>query len=186
MDSYDGLSRRNLITVMTRLFTVEDHLKLFHYLHSFDEQSARFFAPHPSDLTSIQTFYEDPLHRGWCAVDNISGSLVGYAILRLDIPTHDRERMAGYGFRPDSRIDASFAPSVAAESRGTGLADELWSRVLRDAFEHGRRRIFLWGGVKAENHRAIRFYERHGFIRIGVFYHEGENVDMVYLVDGGN
>jgi ribosomal protein S18 acetylase RimI-like enzyme len=163
------------------LQTAAHHTAISAYLHSFDEQTARFFAPHPSDLKSIQTFYQDPLHRGWCAVDDISGSLVGYAILRLDIPTHDRERMAGYGFRPDSRIDASFAPSVAAESRGTGLADELWSQVLRDALDHGRRRIFLWGGVKAENQRAIRFYERIGFIRIGIFFHEGDNLDMVYL-----
>jgi ribosomal protein S18 acetylase RimI-like enzyme len=171
---------------MTKLFTVEDHLKLFHYLHSFDEQNARFFAPHSSDLISIQTFYQDPLHRGWCGVDDTSVSLVGYAILRLDIPAHDRERMAGYGFRPDSRIDASFAPSVAVAYRGTGLADELWFRVLRDAKDYGRRRIFLWGGVKAENLRAIRFYERLGFIRLGTFLYEGENLDMVYLVDARN
>lgn len=168
------------------LQTAAHHTAISAYLHSFDEQTARFFAPHPSDLTSIQAFYEDPLHRGWCAEDDASGSLVGYTILRLDITTHDRERMKGYGFRPDHRIDASFAPSVSAASRGTGLADALWSRVLRDAKDQGRRRIFLWGGVKAENQRAIRFYERHGFIRIGVFQHEGENVDMVYLVDGGN
>ena len=94
--------------------------------------SSRFFAPHPSDLTSIQSFYDDPLNRGWCALD------------------------------------------------------EIWSRVLQDAINQGRRRIFLWGGVKAENQRAIKFYERHGFIRLGTFLHEGENLDMVYLVDARN
>lgn len=168
------------------LQTATLHTAISSYLHAFDEQTARFFAPHPSDLRSIQAFYEDPLHRGWCAVDEASGSLAGYAILRIDITMHDRERMAGYGFRLDSRIDASFAPSVAAVARGTGLADALWLQVLQDAVAHGRRRIFLWGGVKAENQRAIRFYERIGFIRIGNFHHEGENIDMVYLVDGRN
>jgi ribosomal protein S18 acetylase RimI-like enzyme len=58
--------------------------------------------------------------------------------------------------------------------------------VLRDAKDYGRRRIFLWGGVKAENQRAIKFYERHGFIRLDTFLHEGENLDMVYLVDARN
>ena len=171
---------------MVRLLTAEDFPMVLSYLQAFDAQTARFFAPHPSDLRSIQAFYEDPLHRGWCAVDEASGSLTGYAILRLDITMHDRERMAGYGFRLDSRIDASFAPSVAMVARGTGLADALWLRVLQDAMDHGRRRIFLWGGVKMENQRAMRFYERLGFIRIGDFHHEGENIDMVYLVDGRN
>jgi ribosomal protein S18 acetylase RimI-like enzyme len=168
------------------LQTVAHHAAISKYLQSFDEQTARFFAPHPSDLQSIQSFYEDPLNRGWCALDDISGSLMGYAILRIDITIHDRVRIEGYGFMPDSRIDASFAPSVAAGSRGTGLADEIWSRVLQDAIDQGRRRIFLWGGVKAENLRAIRFYERLGFIRIGTFLHEGENMDMVYLVGARN
>jgi ribosomal protein S18 acetylase RimI-like enzyme len=57
---------------------------------------------------------------------------------------------------------------------------------LQDAINQGRRRIFLWGGVKAENFRAIRFYERLGFIRLGTFLYEGENLDMVYLVDARN
>ncbi|MGB4772642.1 MAG: GNAT family N-acetyltransferase [Chitinophagaceae bacterium] len=168
------------------LQTVDHHTAIIEYLQSFDEQTARFFAPHPSDLPSIQSFYEDPLNRGWCAFDEVSGSLVGYAILRLDITIHDRARMEGYGFVSDSRIDASFAPSVAAGSRGTGLANEIWSRVLQYAIEQGRRRIFLWGGVKTENLRAIRYYERLGFIRIGRFLHEGENLDMVYLVGARN
>ena len=162
------------------------HVAISAYLHAFDAQTARFFAPHPADTAAIHSFYDDPLNRGWCALDEVSGSLQGYAILRLDVTMHDRDRMAGYGFRLDGRIDASFAPSVAAAARGTGLADELWLRVLADARAHGRRRIFLWGGVKAENHRAIRFYERLGFIRIGTFFHEGDNIDMVYLVDGRN
>jgi ribosomal protein S18 acetylase RimI-like enzyme len=168
------------------LQTATHHTAIMKYLQSFDEQTARFFAPHHSELTSIQSFYEDPLNRGWCALDEVLGSLVGYAILRVDITKHDRARIEGYGFLPDSRIDASFAPSVAAGSRGTGLADEIWSRVLQDAIDQGRRRIFLWGGVKAENLRAIRFYERLGFIRIGTFLHEGENMDMVYLVGARN
>lgn len=171
---------------MVRLLTAEDFPMLMGYLHAFDAQTARFFAPHPADMDVIRTFYGDPMHRGWCAVDEASGSLQGYAILRLDITMNDRERMARYGFTLDSRIDASFAPSVAAAERGTGLAEKLWLRVLADAREQGRRRIFLWGGVKAENHRAIRFYERAGFIRIGEFHHEGGNMDMVYLVDGRN
>jgi ribosomal protein S18 acetylase RimI-like enzyme len=33
----------------------------------------------------------------------------------------------------------------------------------------GKKRIILWGGVLSDNARAIRFYEKHGFFRVGSF-----------------
>jgi GNAT superfamily N-acetyltransferase len=163
------------------LQTVAHHTAISKYLQSLDEQTARFFAPHPSDLTSIQSFYEDPLNRGWCAVDEVSGMLKGYAILREGVIHNDQDRLKACGFRLDNRIDASYAPSVASASKGTGLAEGMWKHILEDALQQGRRRIFLWGGVKIENVRAVRFYHKLGFIPVGNFFHEGENLDMVYL-----
>jgi ribosomal protein S18 acetylase RimI-like enzyme len=163
------------------LQTAAHHIAISKFLQSFDEQTARFFAPHLSDLTSIHLFYEDPLNRGWCAVDEVSGMLKGYAILREGVILNDQNRLKAYGFRLDSRIDASYAPSVVSASKGTGLAEAMWKHVLKDALLHGRRRIFLWGGVKVENVRAVRFYQKLGFIPIGIFFHEGDNLDMVYL-----
>ncbi|MFH9836413.1 hypothetical protein ACH4NC_34765 [Streptomyces sp. NPDC017201] len=32
-----------------------------------------------------------------------------------------------------------------------------------------RTRIILWGGVRADNPRAIRYYEKNGFQRVGRF-----------------
>lgn len=33
----------------------------------------------------------------------------------------------------------------------------------------GRTRIILWGGVRADNPRAIRYYEKNGFQPVGLF-----------------
>lgn len=33
----------------------------------------------------------------------------------------------------------------------------------------GRTRIILWGGVLADNARAIRYYEKNGFRPVGSF-----------------
>ena len=180
MDSYDRLEVSGM-DVNIILQTATHHAAISNYLQSFDEQTARFFAPHPSDLTSIHLFYEDPLNRGWCAIDEVSGMLKGYAILREGVVLNDQDRLKAYGFRLDNRIDASYAPSVASASKGTGLAEAMWKHILEDALQQGRRRIFLWGGVKAENVRAVRFYQKLGFIPIGNFFHEGDNLDMVYL-----
>jgi ribosomal protein S18 acetylase RimI-like enzyme len=163
------------------LQTATHHTSIMKYLQSFDEQNARFFAPHSTDLTTIQSFYEDPLNRGWCAVDEVSGMLKGYSILRKGVIQNDQDRLKAFGFKLDNRIDASYAPSVASASKGTGLAEAMWKHILDDALQQGRRRIFLWGGVKVENERAVRFYHKLGFIPVGNFFHEGENLDMVYL-----
>ncbi|MEU2180061.1 GNAT family N-acetyltransferase [Streptomyces thermolilacinus] len=45
----------------------------------------------------------------------------------------------------------------------------------------GRNRIILWGGVLADNQRAIRFYEKQGFRTVGSFTGAdgAESLDMM-------
>jgi ribosomal protein S18 acetylase RimI-like enzyme len=54
---------------------------------------------------------------------------------------------------------------VRAKARGTGLADALVEAVIDQAVKSGAEQIKLT--VNAENPRAIRLYERHGFRTIG-------------------
>ena len=51
--------------------------------------------------------------------------------------------------------------AVAPERFGTGLADELHGHVVDRWRESGAGRVVLW--VLADNTRARRFYERHGW-----------------------
>lgn len=48
---------------------------------------------------------------------------------------------------------------------GSGLADDLMRHAFAEASRHGATSI--WLGVWERNARAIRFYERHGFTRVG-------------------
>ena len=54
---------------------------------------------------------------------------------------------------------------VRASARGTGLADALVGAVIDQSLESGAEQIKLT--VNAENQRAIKLYERHGFRTIG-------------------
>ncbi len=54
---------------------------------------------------------------------------------------------------------------VRAKARGTGLADALVEAVIDQAVKSGAEQIKLT--VNAENPRAIKLYERHGFRTIG-------------------
>ena len=53
-------------------------------------------------------------------------------------------------------------------AHGSGLADELMDALLPDGHE-----AYLW--VMRENHRAIRFYEKRGFVDIGPHTNTGES-----------
>ncbi|WP_369413491.1 GNAT family N-acetyltransferase [Caldovatus aquaticus] len=54
---------------------------------------------------------------------------------------------------------------VAAEERGTGLADRLLGAAEAHARAAGARRLVLWSDTRFE--RAHRFYEKHGYVRAG-------------------
>lgn len=73
---------------------------------------------------------------------------------------------------------------LRAEYRGRGLAAALFAGVEAEARRFGLRQIEL--GVAAENHRALRFYERMGFAVAGRltagYIHEGREIDEVLMV----
>lgn len=54
---------------------------------------------------------------------------------------------------------------VSAEHQGTGLGRYLMEQALAEAVRRNKR--YVWLGVWEKNDKAIRFYERNGFYRIG-------------------
>lgn len=67
----------------------------------------------------------------------------------------------------------------AYQSRGVGSA--MMPSILETVRRLGYRRMVLSGGTRAENHRAIRFYEKNGFRKVGDFKSGGDidNHDMI-------
>jgi RimJ/RimL family protein N-acetyltransferase len=71
------------------------------------------------------------------------------------------------GKRQAMRHVATLGISVRAASQGRGVGAGLLAEAIRRAKASGSiRRLDLM--VYADNHRAIRLYERHGFVREGV------------------
>ncbi len=63
---------------------------------------------------------------------------------------------------------AEYAISLRRSVQGQGIATEATSRVLKLAFEvYGLERVYL--NVLSDNDRAIRLYERIGFVYEGAF-----------------
>lgn len=54
---------------------------------------------------------------------------------------------------------------VSSEFQGAGLGSFLMQQALAKAIERGKK--YVWLGVWEKNERALRFYRRNGFYKIG-------------------
>ncbi|HEX8447522.1 MAG TPA: GNAT family N-acetyltransferase [Sphingomonas sp.] len=98
---------------------------------------------------------DDPGSRCWLG-ETETGAPVGYAVLTApDLPP----ALAGIG---DLELKRIYLLSIAHRG-GNGAA--MMQAVLAEAGVMGARRVLL--GVYGENHRAIGFYRRMGFVETG-------------------
>ena len=92
----------------------------------------------------------------WLAESVDGGAPVGYAVLtRPDLPVRDPQP-------DDLEIKRMY---VLSRFHGSGLGRRLMDAALDEAKYRGARRALL--GVYAHNARALAFYAKQGFTRIG-------------------
>jgi len=154
------------------------------YLNRLSPETRKRFGPHAFDKQSIIDFYSDEQHiqLGYIVLDLQTNQILAYAIIKTGYLEHDRLRLESYGFELNADHDCTFAPSVADNLQGQGLGKGLFQFILADLKTRDMRRIILWGGVQANNERAIQYYLKNGFIRIGQFEHNGTHYDMVLTI----
>lgn len=97
-----------------------------------------------------------------------SKKIVGLLEISLQLHPSDiaRYREAGIRLQP---TDCRFGPTLADDYQGRGVGTQVFPLVVDVARRFGKKRIILWGGVRADNPRAIRYYEKHGFRTVGSF-----------------
>ena len=89
------------------------------------------------------------------------GGLRGYSLL-VNRPAVDPDVVSALGILPSVELSKCY---VHPAHHGLGAAAELMQASLRAAAETGGRGI--WLGVNSQNARAIRFYEKSGFRKVG-------------------
>jgi len=90
------------------------------------------------------------------------GHLVGYSMLIAGDPA-DADAAAAVTARPAIELSKFYTRALA---HGSGVvAGPLMAATLDAAVTTGA--IAAWLGVNEENARAIRFYEKHGFVKVG-------------------
>ena len=95
--------------------------------------------------------------------------VIGYFLVYFGVGEGTSERYQRRGMALDPRTDCEVAPSVADAYQDQGLGTVLMQELFRIAREQGRRRAVLMGGTMATNSRAIHFYQKLGFRKVGEF-----------------
>ncbi|UAB92686.1 GNAT family N-acetyltransferase [Dactylosporangium vinaceum] len=103
--------------------------------------------------------------------------LAGLIDLSFSLPDgYEITRFAAHGVALDPERTVRFGPCVSDAWQGRGLAAALLPPAWSAARLLSRDCVVLYGGVDPANHRARRFYARHGFTEVG---RENGVVDMM-------
>lgn len=137
--------------------------------------SARRFAEYLADAARIVLIAEEPDDR-----------LVGYTMLIGGEPG-DADVAAAVTARPTIELSKFYTRAAA---HGTGVAGPFMAATLDAATLDAASATgatgaaSVWLGVNEENARAIRFYEKHGFVKVGrKHFRLGERLEHDWVLE---
>jgi len=107
--------------------------------------------------------------------------LIAFFEYSFDIPAGDKERFLKYNIQLNSKTDCRMGPCISDEYQNQGIGSVLFAYLIDIAKQFRQRRLILWGGVFEENKRAINFYIKNGFKKLGIFKDKkgDKSIDMI-------
>ena len=141
--------------------------------HQFDQQTA--------DRLCAELDSADTLRMLGIVERGSEQRIIAYFIVHFGIYESDAKRYRDRNMLLSSTSDCELAPSVADGDQNTGVGSLVMEHLMPLLRRVGRKRLVLVGGVRAENLRAIHFYEKFGFEKVGAFKTRGntDNFDMI-------
>jgi len=169
-----SISMPSGLQVTCRPLAANDAGILGQYFHNLSVETRRRYAPHAFDQATADHLcatinYAETIRMIATVEISLQQQVVAYLVLVLGAPDNDRERYAQAGISLDPQTDCTVAPSVADAYQDRGMGSSLMSHLMQVARELGRRRMVLMGGVQATNHRAVHYYQKHGFHVVHTF-----------------
>lgn len=127
--------------------------------------------------TSFQGYLADP-EVTVLVIDDDDGELRGYSLL-VNRPAEDPDVAAALSILPSTELSKCY---VHPDHHGLGAAAELMRASVAAAAATGARG--LWLGVNNQNGRAIRFYEKSGFRKVGAkSFRLGATVEHDFILE---
>ena len=138
--------------------------------HLYSREDLTAFMAEAYSLARTQADLNDPAKASWLV--EADGQVVGYALTgpcglpHPEVTTACGELKRIYLSKP---------------WQNGGLGRRLFSEAIDWLLRDGPRD--LWIGVWSENHGAQRFYERHGFVRVGEYgFQVGSTTDREFIL----
>ncbi len=159
---------------LLRLQRPADRWILGRYFLSLKPATRNIYAPHPFDMATAHqlcaaTDYSQILR--FIAVADVGGEvrIIAYFLLKLGVLDSDRRHYDALDMPLRDAEDAALAPSVADAYQSRGIGSLILPHIFDLVRRLGRQRVVLWGGTRELNHRAVHFYEKFGFVKVGEF-----------------
>jgi GNAT superfamily N-acetyltransferase len=170
--------------ILMRPLRADDAARLWGYFCRLSEQSRARYGPHSFDQPTADqicaTLDHGALLRLVGTIPDAGGErIIAYMLLKMDVLEDDQRRYTALGIPLDPDTDCTLAPSVADEYQNQGIGSLMLRHIIQVAPRLGRRRIVLWAGVQATNDRAVHYYSRWGFRKVGEFTNGKNNYDMI-------
>jgi len=140
------------------------------FAHLYDPQDLADFLAEAYSLDRTRADLADPAKASWLV--EADGEAIGYALAGpCSLPHHEVTPTCG----ELKRI------YFVKHRQGGGLGGVLFSEVMAWLAKDGPRDV--WIGVWSENYGAQRFYERHGFSKVGEYgFAVGRTVDREFIL----
>ena len=149
-----------------------DEPRLARFFDQLSETSKRFYSVGP-DTAGLAREHCEAINRydklRFVLESPGESGIIGLIEFSLSILDEDVHRYALAGISLDERSAVRYGLCIAEAYQGRGVASLAFEAVKTAARRMGRTRIILWGGVLAENTRAIRHYSSCGFVKAGEF-----------------
>ena len=168
--------------IRLRLLQNADEERLFKYFAHLSAETKSRFGPHPLDRDSVKRICNDQ-NSGttrYIVLDE-KDDLIAYMLVKKGMNEGEKFRLQQNHIVFDEAHFCTFAPSVADAWQSNGLGSAMFEAIERDISTNTPFRfIILWGGVQATNEKAVRYYEKYAFKRMGSFWYDGKaNYDMI-------
>ncbi|MCX6379210.1 MAG: GNAT family N-acetyltransferase [Armatimonadetes bacterium] len=170
--------------VTLRPLQSDDSERFTEYVLNLSAETKSRYGPHPFDRATAEAICEtlnpkEMLRMVATVSHNGEERIIAYVLLKMSVLDGDRKRYEILGIPLHSETDCTLAPSVADDYQNQGVGSVMMRHLLNLAPQLGRQRIVLWGGVQAPNERAVHFYTRWGFRKVGEFLTDKNNYDMI-------
>lgn len=177
------LRSKNYEELTFRPLRFNDSQSLFDFLGNLSTETRHFYT---LDGYGLQTAKElcdsigkyDKLR---FIVESKDNKIIGLFEFSFDLTEDDKERFSKYGYTLNQGSDCRFGPCLSDNYQNQGLGTVILPLIIKIAKDFNQKRIILWGGVLADNTKAIQYYRKNNFKVVGNFINNNNiaRIDMI-------